>query len=215
MAPGQTVGKTLEELQQAGWTEVETAQAAPVEGYWEKNGDRITQSEVSAGTRMPRGGGWTWHPPPGAQQSNAIVGGLPDIPFIAPGGEIGPGTLLAGGLAGRSVLGAMSGAAGLVGKLGAGGRAIAPYVAGEATQEGLRSLGAPPWVSYPAGLAVGGATARGLSVAEAPMPRPPVTGRGVPAAPYRDISVPVRPSQLTQEQLAERMFYPTGTAAPS
>src|SRR5262245_2572310 len=212
MAAGQTVGKTLEELAQAGWTEVETAAPAqPTEGYWEKGGDRITQSEITAGSRMPRGGGWTWHPPSNVgPQRDSLVGGIP----FYPGGEIGPLDLIGYWLGARNVVGAVAGAApGLAARTGAGVRAAGNFMLPYAAERGLEHLGLPPYLAIPAAAGLSVLTGRGPGAPGRTI-EGPIGGRGTPVVNPRDISVPVRAGSLTQEELAARIFNPQGAVTP-
>lgn len=101
------------------------------------------------------------------------------------------------------------GAAGLT----AAGRAIAglkataaqvtPQLKYAAAQEAMNAIGVPKRYSIPAALIIAGLkNPKGGAAAEA---------EATPTGPHMDRSIPVRPSELTQEQLKQRIFQGYGT----
>jgi hypothetical protein len=164
----------------------------PPQGYWEDRGGFI---------------GKIWHPPGVAPGQDAtarrvdtnIIGGTQ-------GGGVAPEDVLAGGMAGRAIVGAArsSGAGAAVTEAIA---QASPYVKFTVAKHTLEAAGVPSILAEPAAYFISGYR-RGAQAAEVPGPVDP-------AAPHLDRSVPVPPSALTPQQLRERIFSGQGIPPPA
>jgi hypothetical protein len=163
----------------------------PPQGYWEDRGIA----------------GKVWHPASGAtertREDNSFLG-LPPEAAVVSGLGIGRAVAGAGvGVAARAIAGAKAAVA-----------EAAPVAKYEVAHHVLKFAGVPDGVAIPLAMYISGRTKGGKAVAaegEAEMVAPPKD----PNAPHLDLSKPVRPSDLTPQQLAERMQYGTGTPPPS
>ena len=120
------------------------------------------------------------------------------------GAGISPEDALVGG---QIVRGVAKAAPGLAAKTGALLTQASPIIKYEATKTLLRSVGVPGPIAELAAMAASGMRRNG---------EPTAPGEGLPAprdpnAPHLDRSVPVRPSDLTPQQMAERLVYGHGT----
>jgi hypothetical protein len=160
--------------------------APPPQGYWEDRGGFI---------------GKIWHPPgvaPGqdatAQRVDSNIIGGPQ------GGGIAPEDVLMVGQAGRAITRAAMNS-GMVGAVKAAAAQASPVIKYEVARHTLTGIGIPNAIATPIAMVISGYS-RGAKGAPAE-----IAGPVDPAAPHLDTSVPVRPSELTQAQLRERMLY--------
>jgi hypothetical protein len=163
------------------------AAAPPPQGYWEDRGI----------------GGKVWHPASGAterlREDNSLLGMPPEAAVVS---GLGVGRAVAGAgadVAARAIAGAKAAVA-----------EAAPVAKYEVAHHVLKFAGVPDGVAIPLAMYISGRTKSGKAVAtegEAAMVAPPKDMN----APHLDRSVPVSPSSLTEQQLAERLIYGKGT----
>lgn len=156
-----------------------------------------------AGTWEDRGiGGKVWHPatPPNAERVDSdVVGGIPLI------GGISPEMVAAGGVGAARALGAPVASA--TAKVVAGGKAlveqVTPQIKYELTKHSLELMGVPAPLAMAAALAVSGFQRGAKEPTSA-------TTKG----PHLDRSAPVSAGSLSQQEIADRVKFGTGTAPP-
>jgi hypothetical protein len=204
-------GQTLEQLQQDGWSVVADP-SATFHGTNEKDaqGNAVVLPEIRMPAGVPARGRGTQLDPDQSWRGVALA----TTPLAHPTGvdaidnftsPVGLASLAAGG-AGIVRAGIADGAI-------AAAKATAaftnPVLKFEVARRTMKAIGVPEWAALPIAYGLSGYT-KGAKGAPEGVP-PPADLQ----APHLDRSVPVPPSALTQEQLAERVLYGRNAPPPA
>lgn len=154
-----------------------------------------------AGTWEDRGvAGRVWHPavpPAGERADSDVVGGIPLF------GGISPEAVVAGGVGVGRALAAP--AAHIIDRALAGAKAlgdqVSPQIKYEVAKTSLQAVGVPAPAAMAMALVISGLK-RGAK-------ETPTTE--APSGPHLDRSAPMRPGEMTQQQIGERLRFGTGT----